>query len=153
LIAMLTTVLLMWQGETRSRALRATGVGHVMTLAAPTDVDSLRPMVAARAAARSGRDLYAVFFEDNIKFQYPPSALLVLDVLPDRLVEIPYDALYDSPLSRAMTAASIAAVLATIIGSVLILHTAGGIWVPRAATSARLSALIAALGVACCFSY
>jgi alpha-1,2-mannosyltransferase len=52
--------------------------------------DSWRPMIAAynSNSVSPERGLYSVFFADKIKFQYPPSALLILDLFPAALLDL-----------------------------------------------------------------
>jgi len=71
-------------GETSAEALEGVGALHGVLLADQVHEDSWAPMLSAyqqKARDPSG-DMYRLFFRERVKFQYPPSSLLVLDLLP-----------------------------------------------------------------------
>ena len=67
-------------------------------------------------------DLYWPFFHDNVKFQYPPSSLLPFELLPPALTQVGNIRTLDPALQDFFQWASFAAVLVTILISVLILE-------------------------------
>ena len=84
-VAAVTTLGLIAAGEPPGRAARATApVQAFDAYRGPASTDSLEPMLAAyrQAVTQPGGDLYSVFFKDHVKFQYPPSSLLLFDALP-----------------------------------------------------------------------
>jgi alpha-1,2-mannosyltransferase len=72
-------------------SLWSVGASYSLTLEGNVHGDSWTPMLLAyqRDLATPDTPMYRLFFEDRIKFQYPPSSLLVLDLLPHHVVE-PY---------------------------------------------------------------
>lgn len=77
---------LMAFGAPAAQALNQTAPGRSDALLRSAGNDSWKPMARAQRAFNDKPDesLYRVFFEDHIKFQYPPSALFVLDLFPSR---------------------------------------------------------------------
>lgn len=73
--------------------------------------------------ADSAGDIYEVFFTDRIKFQYPPSALLFWRLFPEALYSGASSVEDGTALRRWLSALSVAAVLLTILLSVLILRS------------------------------
>lgn len=74
-------------GHDPSTVRRAIVYPRASSLFKPSGFDSWWPMVAAWDSHQrnpSG-DLYEVFFRDGIKFQYPPSSLLVMPLIPREL--------------------------------------------------------------------
>ena len=100
----------------------ATSPGQALRLADPISNDSWGPMATAAQRYREAPDgnLYRVFFDEAVKFQYPPTALLVLELLPRSLIAGPESFDDDTPLNRLMTALSWLALAATLIFSMLI---------------------------------
>lgn len=120
-------------GVSPIRALNATAPGQSRAFLRPTGNDSWKPM--ARAAKRFHEqpeaNLYRVFFEDHIKFQYPPSALLIVELFPSPPFDGPDSLNRGSQMNRLLTVASIAALALTVLFSTLIFGkswqiTAGG---------------------------
>lgn len=106
-------------------ALEMTAHGRVVHLfSRETSDDSWMPMLAAyrRKAADPGGSPYAVFFEWQGKFQYPPSALLLVECLPRRVVDEALERWDGSTLQRWNGWLCRAAVLATIGFSVAVAH-------------------------------
>lgn len=84
-LAALLTAGLVASGEPAKKAIRATAPAQAFDVyRGPASTDSLGPMIAAyhREATVPEGDLYSVFFVDKVKFQYPPSSLLIFDLLP-----------------------------------------------------------------------
>lgn len=84
--------------------------------------DDLVPMARAysRKIADPGSDLYATFFVDRVKFQYPPSSLLIFDFFP-RVIR-PTDGVVSQPLRRWLAWRSGATVALTVLLSGVILE-------------------------------
>ncbi|MDR7519558.1 MAG: glycosyltransferase 87 family protein [Armatimonadota bacterium] len=110
-------------GETLVRAAGATAPAEAGRLLAATHVDSIRPMVAAydRKTQAPGGDLYGVFFADRVKFQYPPSSLLIFDVFPRAMTRL-VDGRINDDLRRWWTWLSRAALALTLLVSAAILE-------------------------------
>jgi hypothetical protein len=71
------------RGESWHEAKRAAGLVLSRQLTGPTGVDSWRSMTAAyRHFHEKPDELYWVFLKKGVKFQYPPSSLLVMPLLP-----------------------------------------------------------------------
>lgn len=84
-VAALITIGLAAAGEPLKDAARATAPAQAFDVyRGPASTDSLGPMITAyqREAAAPDGDLYRVFFVEKVKFQYPPSSLLIFDLLP-----------------------------------------------------------------------
>jgi alpha-1,2-mannosyltransferase len=83
-IALLATLLLVGTGLSPGDAVRSTGPAHVRSLKRPGFEDSWTPMLKAywQKERTPERGLYEIFFERRAKFQYPPSSLLMLDLVP-----------------------------------------------------------------------
>ena len=84
-IVIATALLLSGLGARRS--VQATGPGFVLKFVtgdARQGVDSLAPMIRVYHdnVTDPTKSLYHVFFVEGIEFQYPPSSLLVFDLLP-----------------------------------------------------------------------
>lgn len=110
-VSALTILVLIPRGETVAEAFRATAPAHALTLLEPTDADSWRPVIAASEAHGHGKPIYSVFFDEGIKFQYPPTALLLLDLLP----------VADSARFSTLEWASRIAVILSVLFAILIL--------------------------------
>jgi alpha-1,2-mannosyltransferase len=90
--------------------------------------DSWRPMLKAYRW-KSGdpeRSVYEVFFNDHVKFQYPPSSLLILDLFPAWMIEPvelnPVTEDIGRPLLRWLDGFSTGATVLTALVSALILE-------------------------------
>jgi alpha-1,2-mannosyltransferase len=75
---------LLGAGHDARDTLKHTNAGQWAELFRQNGSDSWDPMSRALLAWRDApdHDLYAVFFDDHVKFQYPPTALLLLVPLP-----------------------------------------------------------------------
>lgn len=71
-------------GDSSEAAIELVGSLRGSWLTGQVHEDSWEPMLAAyqRKDRDPHADLYRLFFEDHVKFQYPPSSLLVLDLAP-----------------------------------------------------------------------
>jgi len=67
-------------------------------------------------------DLYATFFVDRVKFQYPPSSLLLFDLFPRSMINLDELSRLVGPLKRWLDNLSRVAVALTVFASVLILE-------------------------------
>lgn len=89
LVSALGATALRASGASWGEALDGVGATHGVWLTQPPrHCDSWFPMTAAygyKDWAQSA-DLYGLFFDEHIKFQYPPSSLLILDLLPRDVV-------------------------------------------------------------------
>lgn len=83
LISMLLSAWLLHRGENLRDAFDGTGLLLSSRIMEPTGIDSWRPMLAAyeHEKAKPG-SLYWVFLTKGVKFQYPPSSLLVMPLMP-----------------------------------------------------------------------
>jgi alpha-1,2-mannosyltransferase len=116
LIALLAVVLLngalisglVAYGVPAEQALHQTAPGRANALLSSAGNDSWKPMSRAQRAFEEQPDasLYRVFFEDHIKFQYPPSALFVLDLFPSRWFDGPESLEPGLPMNQLLTWAS-----------------------------------------------
>ena len=85
--AIILATALMLSGESMRRSVQVTGPGFVLkfvTTNSRQDADSLAPMIRVYHdnVADPTKNLYRLFFVEGVKFQYPPSSLLVFDLLP-----------------------------------------------------------------------
>ncbi|MBN1652303.1 MAG: DUF2029 domain-containing protein [Deltaproteobacteria bacterium] len=73
------------RGESAARAIEKVGAFRGTALADRVLEDSWHPMVLAYRLKEADRnaDMYGLFFNDRVKWLYPPSSLLVLDLVPD----------------------------------------------------------------------
>lgn len=104
-------------------AVSRTAPGYAARLLEPTDTDSWQPMALAdqRRSESPDGDIYGVFFEHQTKFQYPPTALTIWNLLPASLYTGPESLQPGSNLRLALRLASAVAVLLTIGLSVMLL--------------------------------
>lgn len=111
------------RGQAVRRVLRATAPAQIPFLLSHFGNDLL-PMAKAyaRKIAEPSTDLYATFFDDRVKFQYPPSALLFYDLFP-RAIR-PLDGTINPALRAAMARLSHVAVLVTAVVSIVIFEIA-----------------------------
>lgn len=111
------------QGQTFREGLKTTAPGQIVYLRQPGSVDSWWPMLHAywRKAENPANNLYEIFFHDRVKFQYPPSSLLLFDVFPRSLITL-MDGNVGAPLIRILSWMSRLAVLLTVIVSAIILE-------------------------------
>jgi hypothetical protein len=109
-------------GVPARQALHQTAPGRTNALMNPAGNDSWKPMARAQRAFQDDPDasLYRVFFDDHIKFQYPPSALFVLDTFPSRWFNGPDSLQPGSRMNQLLTWASRMAVALTILICVLL---------------------------------
>jgi alpha-1,2-mannosyltransferase len=110
-------------GEPAREAVRATAHGEALdALRTRVKIDSIQPMVVAydRKLTNPAGDMYAVFFVDHVKFQYPPSSLLPFDLLPRSWTA--FDGKVTPKLRSLWTALSFLAVLLTALAAALILE-------------------------------
>jgi hypothetical protein len=113
-------------GVPAGQALHQTAPGRSNALLGSVGNDSWKPMARGQRAFQEEPDasLYRVFFDDHIKFQYPPSALLVLDLFPSRWFNGPESLEPGSPMNQLLTWASRAAFTLNLLICVL-LYTHG----------------------------
>lgn len=82
---------LVLRGEPLDQALAAVGTARVLALGRPgigVTNDSMLGMLAAyrREIVNPQADLYSIVWEGHNKFQYPPSSLLLLDLIPSSFI-------------------------------------------------------------------
>jgi alpha-1,2-mannosyltransferase len=114
-------------GDTIRDAFRETGAYQIVRVVKfkPFDtygVDSWWPMINAyeRKIENPEHSMYTVFFEDQIKFQYPPSSLLILDLFPASMTRL-VDGKVGEPLIECLGRFSQGAVFLTALVSAAIL--------------------------------
>jgi hypothetical protein len=90
--------------------------------------------------------MYSLFFDEKIKFQYPPSALLPLDLFPRSMTAIAVRMQLDARLAFVLRWMSILAVVTTILVSVAILLHQVGRYAPDILRSPMRIAAFVALG-------
>ena len=110
--------------QTLRRAVGSTAPFQILRLAEISGADSWTPMITAyqRKIQDPGSDLYAVFFVDRVKFQYPPSSLLIFDLVPRSMLNLTDVTQLVGPLKRLLDMLSQFAAVVTIVASVLILE-------------------------------
>lgn len=113
--------LMTMRGESLRQAVSATAALKVRSLLDPASTDSWNAMWNAqrRYAANPEGSLYDVFFSGEAKFQYPPTALFLFDLLPDAVTNAPHALDRGSTLRRLLDAASRVAVVLTLLFSAL----------------------------------
>ena len=102
---------------------RATGAYQVVRLPQHRySTDSWTPMLTAyqRKAEDPGGSLYAVFFDDQVKFQYPPSSLLFFDLFSSSMTRL-VDGQVGESLFGLLEWLSRGAVILTALASALVL--------------------------------
>lgn len=104
------------------QALNQTALGRSHAITKPAGNDSWKPMARAQRGFQERPDasLYRVFFEDRIKFQYPPSALFVLDLFPSAWFDGPESLQPGGPMNGLLTWASRVAIALIILGCMLL---------------------------------
>jgi alpha-1,2-mannosyltransferase len=109
-------------GVPAGQALHQTAPGRSTALLNHAGNDSWKPMARAQRAFHDQPDasLYRVFFADHIKFQYPPSALFVLDLFPSRWFDGPDSLQPGSRMNQLLTWASRLAVAFAMFVCVLL---------------------------------
>jgi hypothetical protein len=125
LSSLLITGFLYSCGESAKDAIKATSPWQVTTLLEPINDDSWGPMYRAylhKLEVPDG-DIYDIYFKDRVKFQYPPSSLLLFEAFPRSLIDSP-DGRPGPSLLRVLGRLSLAAVGITVLVSALILETA-----------------------------
>jgi alpha-1,2-mannosyltransferase len=87
-VTLAATLILVGAGVEPGEAIRRTAPAHVQRLKRPGYDDSWTPMLKAywQKERTPERGLYEIFFEHRAKFQYPPSSLLILDLVPRRVL-------------------------------------------------------------------
>ena len=129
LINLLVTItiltLLVVRGDTIASASRATAPGQIERLLGPGWVDSWWPMLKAyhHKVENPKSNLYTIFFDDNVKFQYPPTSLLFFPLLSSSMTKLPDSSWPDIPwpLKQVLTLLSQIAVLVTVFASAVIM--------------------------------
>lgn len=117
-------VLLLGARDTLVQGVEKTAVQPLLRLASPVGSDSWGPMAYAHEEIRSGRDMYAIFFEGVDRYQYPPSALLLNEALPAGTVAGQDSVAAGTPFNRAVSWMSRIAVIVTIaLAAALLLVT------------------------------
>jgi hypothetical protein len=122
-VAALLTAALAASDEPVTKAVRATAPAQAFEVyRGPASTDSLGPMIAAyyREATVPKGDLYSVFFADKVKFQYPPSSLLIFDPLPRSWTIA--DGKITKPLRRFWTLLCYLSMLLTVLTTAAILE-------------------------------
>ncbi len=81
---------LMATGSDMRASARATVLEPAVRLMRPVHDDSWRPMLLAYQFKKDSPkgDLYSLFFEKQIKFQYPPTSLIFFDLIPSSLTKL-----------------------------------------------------------------
>ena len=90
LLSLTTTAVMVRLGTTIRDAWAMTAQRKIVLLLEPTGDDSWTPMLQAyrqKIDAPPG-DLYKVFFSNHVKFQYPPSSLMVFNLFPPSMTEL-----------------------------------------------------------------
>jgi alpha-1,2-mannosyltransferase len=110
--------------QTITRALRGTAPFQVLRLLEISGADSWTPMITAyqQKVKDPKTDLYAVFFVDRVKFQYPPSSLLIFDLFPRSMINLTDVTQLVGPLKRWLDTLSQIAAGVTVLASVVILE-------------------------------
>lgn len=134
-------------GVTRERIVRALAQlapARARSLLELSGTDSWKPMLLAynRNFDDQDSDLYSVFFSDGIKFQYPPSSLLLFDLFPRSMTRMVGDTI-STPLRYRLTWLSRIAIILTVMICVLILEQGlrritAGRPAPRSEAAARI---------------
>lgn len=149
---------LMSQGVPAAQALHQTAPGRSKALMSSAGNDSWKPMARAQRrfhdqpddAAKSPKgdvSLYRVFFNDHIKFQYPPSALFVLDLFPSRWFDGPDSLQLGSRMNQLLTWASRAAVALVVLICVLLFEKSWHLATGKSTAPPRDRLIILACGV------
>lgn len=114
-------------GPTRDnigRALKATAPAQVLRLQDRGSTDSWSPMLRAyqQKLDDPSSDLYAIFFVDRVKFQYPPSSLLIFDLFPRSMINVDELTRLVGPLKRWLDWLSRIAVGLTVVTTTILLE-------------------------------
>lgn len=136
-------------GVPAGQALHQTAPGRSKALLGSAGNDSWKPMARAQRAFEDQPDasLYRVFFEDRIKFQYPPSALFVLDLFPSRWFDGPDSLEPGSRMNQVLTWASRITFALTILICVLLYEKSWRVASGKSAAPPRDRLIVAAIGV------
>lgn len=150
LIFVALTTLFVLGGDTVRDAVKSTTLKATIQLRHATYDDSWWPMLKTYEAhvANPDGDMYAVFFDNDVKYQYPPSALLPLQLLPESMTEVAGRTEFHEGLKQALRFLSLAAVFATALVSVLILKLSLDRWAPNGAGGTTHLVGYTALGLA-----
>lgn len=122
LLSLIITAALARSGTTFRDAWAMTAQRKIVYLLQPTGDDSWTPMLKAyrQKIEDPGSDLYKVFFVDHVKFQYPPSSLMVFNLFPPSMTEL-VDGAISERFRQWLSWLSRAAVLLTVLTSAVIL--------------------------------
>ncbi|MBN1654556.1 MAG: DUF2029 domain-containing protein [Deltaproteobacteria bacterium] len=100
------------RGESLETALSASGLRWTPALLRRTESDSIKPMASAYTSQKKHGDIYRVLLNYGVKFQYPPSALLLMKPLPEKPTAREILDIWD-----LLSKASLIAVIITIISA------------------------------------
>jgi Glycosyltransferase family 87 len=150
LIFVALTSLFILGGDTARDAIKSTTLKATIQLRHATYDDSWWPMLKTYQAHLNNPDgdMYAVFYDDDVKYQYPPSALLPLELLPQAMTEVAGRTEFDEGLKQTLRFLSLAAVLLTALASVLVLKVGLDRWAPGGAGTTTHVVGFTALGLA-----
>jgi hypothetical protein len=92
------------RGETFRKGLETTAMGQIVHLREPGRADSWGPMLLAywRKIENPRSNMYEIFFHDRVKFQYPPSSLILFGFFPRSLTRL-VDGKAGTPLIRILS--------------------------------------------------
>lgn len=151
-ITIAITAVLIALGESAKKSLTLTGSAQIIRLkdlGAHIQYDSWAPMLSVyELKAQNPRaDLYKPFFDEGVKFQYPPSSLLIFETLPDSLI---YQESGKTLLRRVIGAVSWLSVLLTALVCAAIFEISWAkIFQEKIATVSKKQLLLRAVLVAC----
>jgi len=123
LLSIFIVTMLVAKGDPIQKSLVTTAQAQIVHLRRLGVADSWKPMLHAywRKVENPASSMYEVFFQDRMKFQYPPSSLLLFDVFPRSLTTL-VDGNVGAPLNGILSWMSRLAVLLTVILSTIILE-------------------------------
>ena len=89
LLAFVISALLFLNGEPVKSAVKATAPANIVQLRYGAGGDSWTPMFKAyrRKMDNPAKKMYDIFFTEGVKFQYPPSSLLIFDLFPSSMLK------------------------------------------------------------------
>ncbi len=138
-------------GDSPKEAIESTSLKATNQLRHATYDNSWWPMLKTyqHHLENPSDDLYSVFFNGNVKYQYPPSALLPLDLLPRSMTVVGGRTEFDEGLKQALRYLSLGAVFLTALVSVLVLKLGLDRWSPSGSGSSTPYVVgLTALGLA-----